>query len=586
MRSIRTQILILTLAAIFVSIVAIGTVSIVSVRQAGIEQAKSDMVMLCDNHRKTLNQYFSSVEQSVGTVARFATASLDSVQLFSAGVIGVDGSLEAMEERNWSGARQVRLNLYLQDYLEAVDAVFQSISNHTTSVMTYYYMINPEISIDSGGFYYLKEEGSTVFASQPLPDLLSYDKHDLQHVGFYFEAWRRGRPSWIDPYYNANVREQMSSFVTPIYRAGTFIGVMGMDISYQTLVSQIKDIQIYDTGYAFLVDSDANIIYHHELGSDVNVDAYDSEFAQQLRQISASDDPAMEPVLLETSYKGNKKQAACVLLSNGLTLVLLAPYSEINAEWHQLVNKIVFITIGIVVIFTILTIVLVRQITMPLRKLTVAAESLMQENYDVDLDYDGNNEVGVLTRSIKKLTDHLRVYVMDLNSLAYKDEMTGVKNKRAFDIYVQELNEEIRKGRETGEVSGIAAVIFDCNDLKVVNDVYGHWKGDDYLKNASWMICHTFASSPVFRIGGDEFAAVLRQDDFDNREMLIAHFREQMQERNRSKELLWEQINVACGMAVFDPDKDTDFRETIHRADERMYENKNEMKSGIGTSLR
>ena len=286
--------------------------------------------------------------------------------------------------------------------------------------------------------------------------------------------------------------------------------------------------------------------------------------------------------MLFRSYEGVPKQAACVLLSNGLTLIVVAPFSEINSEWHQLVNKIVFITIGIVILFTILTIIMVRRLTMPLLKLTEAAENLMQENYDVDLDYAGNDEVGVLTRSIKKLTDHLRVYVMDLNSLAYKDEMTGVKNKRAFDIFVKELNEEIRQGRESGSIPELAVVVFDCNDLKVVNDVYGHWKGDDYLKNASWMICHAFASSPVFRIGGDEFTAVLRNDDFINRELLLEKFRQQMEERNQVKEQLWEQVHVACGMAVFDPEADVSFRETVHRADERMYENKHEMKAAIG----
>ena len=412
--------------------------------------------------------------------------------------------------------------------------------------------------------------------------MLAYDKEDIQHVGWYYQTLKRGRPSWLKPYYNANIRVEMSSYVTPIYRAGTFIGVLGMDISYQTLISQIRNIKIYDTGYAFLVDQDANIIYHNVLGKDVSVDDYDSEFAQQLRDISIAGDSNMEPVLLDIVYEGIPKQAACVLLSNGLTLIVVAPFSEINSEWHQLVNKIVFITIGIVILFTILTIIMVRRLTMPLLKLTEAAENLMQENYDVDLDYAGNDEVGVLTRSIKKLTDHLRVYVMDLNSLAYKDEMTGVKNKRAFDIFVKELNEEIRQGRESGSIPELAVVVFDCNDLKVVNDVYGHWKGDDYLKNASWMICHAFASSPVFRIGGDEFTAVLRNDDFINRELLLEKFRQQMEERNQAKEQLWEQVHVACGMAVFDPEADTSFRETVHRADERMYENKHEMKAAIG----
>lgn len=580
MRSIRTQILILTLAAILVSIFAIGTISIISVRQEGIENAKSDMLMLCDNHRKTLNQYFSSIEQSVSTASRFATDTLDSVQLLAAGVIGVDGSLDGLKGRNWESAGQIGFDLYMRDYLDSVNAVFQSIANHTTSVITYYYRVNPEISMKSGGFFYAKEDNETSFEEQTLTDVIVYEKDDIQHVGWYYQTIEKGRPVWLSPYYNANIHVEMSSYVTPIYRAGTFIGVLGMDISYQTLVGQIRDIQIYDTGYAFLVDQDTNIIYHPELNNDSKVDDFDSVFAQQLRELSESgDEKDMEPVFLDTTYKGIRKQAACVPLSNGLILSVVAPFSEINSEWHQLVNKIVLVTFLIIILFTILTTFLVRRITRPLRKLTAAAESLMKENYDVDLDYSGNNEVGVLTRSIKQLTNHLREYVMDLNSLAYKDEMTGVKNKRAFDIYLQDLNEEIRKGAETGTFPELAVVVFDCNDLKVVNDVYGHYKGDVYLKNASWLICHVFASSPVFRVGGDEFTAVLRRDDFAKREALIAQFQKQMMERNKEKDQLWEQVHVASGLAVFDPGCDQSFEATVHRADEKMYENKHMMKS-------
>ena len=578
MRSIRTQILILTLAAIFVSIAAIGTVSIVSVRQEGIRQAESDMVMLCDNHRKTLNQYFSSVEQSVSTVSRFAMETLDSTQLLSAGVVGADGSLDTLEEKRWDSASQSRLDRYMQDYMDSVKEVFQGIANHTANTITYYYRVNPEISRECG-FFFVKDEGQTIFEEQPLTDLLAYDRDDSQHVGWYYNTLKRGRPSWLDPYYNANIRAEISSYTTPIYRAGTLVGVLGMDISYKTLVSQVSNIHIYDTGYAFLAGPDAGIIYHHELVKGTNIEDYDSDFAQELSEISSAGDKNADPVLLDTTYNGEYYQAACVLLSNGMTLVIMAPFSEINSEWHQLVNKIVFISAAIVVLFIILTIILVRRITMPLRKLTIAAENLMHENYDVDLDYDGNNEVGVLTRSIKQLTDHLRVYVMDLNSLAYKDELTGAKNKRAFDMFAQNMDEKILEGRETGDIPEFAIILFDCNDLKVVNDVYGHRKGDDYIKNACSMICNTFVHSPVFRIGGDEFIVSLTDDDFRNREELMEHFSQSAAERNRSKGNIWEQVNLARGMAAFDPQTDHDIQDTVHRADEKMYENKREMKA-------
>ena len=63
--------------------------------------------------------------------------------------------------------------------------------------------------------------------------------------------------------------------------------------------------------------------------------------------------------------------------------------------------------------------------------------------------------------------------------------------------------------------------VFDCDNLKQINDQNGHDKGDIYIRAASQLICRVFAHSPVFRIGGDEFAVVLQNEDFINREDLI-----------------------------------------------------------------
>ena len=63
-------------------------------------------------------------------------------------------------------------------------------------------------------------------------------------------------------------------------------------------------------------------------------------------------------------------------------------------------------------------------------------------------------------------------------------------------------------------ISGFALVILDVNDLKKVNDIQGHKAGDQYIRNACKLICGNFKRSPVFRIGGDEYAVVVDGDDY------------------------------------------------------------------------
>ena len=108
--------------------------------------------------------------------------------------------------------------------------------------------------------------------------------------------------------------------------------------------------------------------------------------------------------------------------------------------------------------------------------------------------------VFLLLRSIraeKKAREEERM-INALSRKVYVDALTSVKNKGAFSACIQELQEQA----DQDETIEFAIGIFDCDDLKLVNDLHGHEKGDEYLKTASCFICYVFQHSPVFRIGG------------------------------------------------------------------------------------
>ena len=141
----------------------------------------------------------------------------------------------------------------------------------------------------------------------------------------------------------------------------------------------------------------------------------------------------------------------------------------------------------------------------------------------------------------------------------------------------QELNDAIRTAPpENPPQFGI--VMMDCNELKEINDAYGHDKGDLYLQSACRMICATFAHSPVFRVGGDEFVAMLQNADYENRDALVADFERRCRAYDGASENPWEHASIATGMAVFDPLVDENVESVFRRADERMYMQKKRTK--------
>jgi len=160
--------------------------------------------------------------------------------------------------------------------------------------------------------------------------------------------------------------------------------------------------------------------------------------------------------------------------------------------------------------------------------------------------------------------------VADLNRRVFIDALTSVRNKGAFDEYILGIQNRILDG----ENLEFAIIILDCDDLKQINDRYGHDKGDEYIRNSSRLICRTFKQSPIFRLGGDEFAVVLQNEDFRNRKELTELFARNSEEICASAENRWEQVCVSMGMAEYDPDADTSVSDVIRRADRAMYENK------------
>ncbi len=169
---------------------------------------------------------------------------------------------------------------------------------------------------------------------------------------------------------------------------------------------------------------------------------------------------------------------------------------------------------------------------------------------------------------------------------AYTDELTQLHNRRFCVEYMRKL--------ETEKAPDYAIFCFDVNNLKTMNDTFGHTVGDVLIRNAAAVIAETFeANGIVARVGGDEFIAVLGHCNAEQAAALAEEFRANLDWRNR--ETSEEPISIACGYATApeiavlkaDAGKEpphggapqTDIEKIYQLADDRMYENKKAIKA-------
>lgn len=537
MHSLRTRIGMVIISAVMIAVVVVTLLSVLFIRNAEHDQSDQLLLLLCETGERNLDYYFNSVEKSVKKVAAYSEKELEGLE---------DEQLERHAEK---------LRLY-----------FDEVANKTNGVLTYYYRIDPAISQTVKGFWYTDLEGKG-FTEHTVTDISLYDTEDTSKLVWFTVPKHEGKAIWLPPYITENLDVNVISYNMPVYWRGQFVGVIGIEIDYSTMKEQVESIHLYNSGYAFLTDADGNLIYHPRI---------------DLENLSEEEKPIMPDGVLrdnsftEYTYEGVEKEAVWLRLSNGMRLYVSVPADETDGDWKKLVGNVLIASAVVLVLCAVLAWIFSQHITKPLKQLTEAAKLADEGNYDFTLDYDGRDEVGTLTRTFKRMAEHMKAHISDLNRRANVDALTSVRNKGAFSSFIEDIQKKLSEDPAAGE---FAVGVFDCDDLKTINDRYGHDKGDIYLKTACRLICVVFQHSPVFRIGGDEFAVVLRNDDFKNREELMSRFEKDSAEICINAKNRWEQVHVAMGIAVYDPEQDQSVIDTFRRADKIMYANKRAHKS-------
>jgi diguanylate cyclase (GGDEF)-like protein len=158
--------------------------------------------------------------------------------------------------------------------------------------------------------------------------------------------------------------------------------------------------------------------------------------------------------------------------------------------------------------------------------------------------------------------------------LVENDQLTGLNNRRSFDILLEKL--KIYRGKCT-------IVEFDINGLKAANDTKGHRAGDELIIGAADCILKTFGKyGKCFRIGGDEFAAVLNKP-FPSEKELCNEFEKSCREWRGE---MIDELSIAYGIVTLESCDTESLKEMLSKADALMYKNKSTYYKTIGKERR
>ena len=261
---------------------------------------------------------------------------------------------------------------YADTYTETVQQAVLDFANHTNGAVTVYLRYNPNYSNPTSGVFAQRQSVDSELQCLTPTDFSMYDESDVEHVGWYYLPVQAKEAIWMSPYMNENINIYMISYVVPLFAEdGTSIGIVGMDIDFSQITDLVDETKVYQSGYAFLTDASAAVMYHKNADEGTVITDLDSSLKKGADFLA---EDGNQGKTLEYTYKNVDKKLAFYNLDNGMKLVLTAPVSEIYSEAYGLAKMIILAMIVAFILSAVIGIVMGTGLTKPIRQLTSVIE--------------------------------------------------------------------------------------------------------------------------------------------------------------------------------------------------------------------
>ncbi len=241
---------------------------------------------------------------------------------------------------------------------------------------------------------------------------------------------------------------------------------------------------------------------------------------------------------------------------------------------RELLNSLIYTSLALLVITTIISMFLARYITSPLARLADITKEIAKGNFDVKVQRSSNDEIGKLTESFNTMASELderEKALLEAREMAIRDGLTGLYNHRFFKESV--IKEVARAKRHNHSFS---LIFMDLDNFKVYNDNNGHPEGDYLLKRLSKLLLKNIRGTDILaRYGGEEFVVLLPETTKNSAYLLAEKLRRRIEACPfRNEETLpLGKVTASLGVSTY-PEDGTDPADMVKHADNLLYEAK------------
>ena len=271
-------------------------------------------------------------------------------------------------------------------------------------------------------------------------------------------------------------------------------------------------------------------------------------------------------------------------------VVNVTPLNALNAEVRSIRNKIILIGVLCFILALVLSFIIARSISLPLKQLVGVMKATRTGHYLIRMDYEGKDEITELSQRFNDMaskvhqhnerleelvaerTRELEQANRQLEALSATDSLTGIANRRRFD---EALSGELR--RAVRSQKPLALMMLDVDYFKNYNDRYGHLAGDDCLRTIARVMRASSrrATDLAARYGGEEFAVIVAESDAAN----VVQFAENIRNAVAALQIPHEESPFGCvtcsiGVIAVQVDENMSTDTLLRLADVALYQAK------------
>jgi diguanylate cyclase (GGDEF)-like protein/PAS domain S-box-containing protein len=173
----------------------------------------------------------------------------------------------------------------------------------------------------------------------------------------------------------------------------------------------------------------------------------------------------------------------------------------------------------------------------------------------------------------KDITDYKRMEE-EFRTLSLIDELTGLYNRRGFFTLIEQLLKQAKRMKK-----GILMLYADIDNMKNINDVFGHKEGDTALIEIANILKTNYRESDIIaRIGGDEFIVIPVGTIGDDIEKITERLEKRLEVYNSEIKHKYK-LSLSMGIAFYDPEHPCSVEELLNQGDKQMYKHKQAKKA-------